>query len=132
MRGRGGMQPPEGRGEGTPAPGTQTPGPDSGTKTGDKRGASSPVPGESASPKKSRGNVDVPFKKALRLKKPRSYHMNKKEIAKEERPTKARAVSFLYFSKSYFFSVVLACHRNPHPCAVDVTIPGSVTAEARR
>jgi hypothetical protein len=120
---RGGMQPPGGGGGGTPAPGTQTPGPDSSAKTGDKRSAGSPVPGESDSPKKSRGGVNVPPKKALRLKKPRSYHMNKKEIEKEDRPTKARAVSFLYFSKSHFFSIALACPRNPHPCAVDVTIP---------
>ena len=120
---RGGMQPPGGGGGGTPAPGTQTPGPDSSAKTGDKRSAGSPAPGESDSPKKSRGGVNVPPKKALRLKKPRSYHMNKKEIEKEDRPTKARAVSFLYFSKSHFFSIALACPRNPHPCAVDVTIP---------
>ena len=84
--------------------------PGSGAKTGYKRGASSPVPGESYSPKKSCGDVDDPSKKALTLKKPRSYHMNKKEIEKEDNPTKARAVSFLYFSKSYFFSIILACH----------------------
>src|SRR6266567_6891731 len=117
------MQPPGGGG-GTPAPGmqtgTQTPGPDSGTKTGDKRSAGSPAPGESDSPKKFHGDVDVPSKKTLRLKKPWSYHMNKKEIEKEERPTKAHAVSFLYFSKSHFLSIALACPRNPHLCTVDV------------
>jgi hypothetical protein len=116
------MQLPGGQGGGTPAPGTQTPSPDSSAKTRDKHSTSSPAPDEGA-PKKSRKDVDVPSKKALTLKKPRSYHMSKKEIEQEERPTKAHAVSFLYFSKSYFFSIALACPRNSHPCAVDVTIP---------
>ena len=106
-RGRGGMrggtQPPGGGGGGSPAPGTQTPGPDSGAKTGDKRSARSPAPGESDSPKKSRGDVDVPPKKALTLQRPRSYHMNKKEIEKEEKPTKARAVFFVFFKISFLF-----------------------------
>ena len=101
------------------------PSPGSSTKTRDKHSASSPVLGESDSPKKSRRDVDAPSKKALTLKKPWSYHMNKKEIEKEEKPTKVHAVSFLYFSKSYFFSLVLACHRNPHLCAVDVTTSGN-------
>jgi hypothetical protein len=110
-------------GGGTLAPGMQTLDPDSSAKTGDKCSAGSPAPGESNSPKKSCRDVNVPPKKALRLKKPQSYHMNKKEVEKEERPTKVCAVSFLYFSKSHFFSIALACPRNPHPCAVDVTIP---------
>ena len=122
MQGGGGMQPTGGGGGGTP-PETQTPGPDSGPKTGDKHGPTSPAPGESNSPKKSRRDVNVPSKKPLILKKPRSYHMSKDEIEKEEKPTKARAVSFLYFSKSHFFSIALACPRSPHPRAVDVTIP---------
>jgi len=104
---------------GTPAPEMQTLGPE----TGDKRGPTSPVPGESNSPKKSCQDVNVPSKKPLILKKPRSYHMSKDEIEKEEKPTKACAVSFLYFSKSHFFSIALACPRSPHPHAVDVTIP---------
>ena len=122
-RGRGGMQPTGGGGGGTPAPEMQTPGPDSGPKTGDKHGPTSPVPGESDSPKKSCRDVNVPSKKPLILKKPRSYHMSKDEIEKKEKPTKARAVSYLYFSKSHFFSIALACPRSPHPRAVDVTIP---------
>ena len=103
------MQPPGGGGSGTPAPEMQAPGPDSGPKTGSKHGANSPALGESDSPKKSRRDVDVPSKKVLILKKPQSYHMNKKEIEKEERPTKACAVSFLYFLKSHFLSIALAC-----------------------
>ena len=105
-----------------PAPETQTQGPDSGPKTGDKHGPTSPVPGESDSPKKSHQDVNVPSKKLLILKKPWSYHMSKDEIEKKEKPTKACAVSFLYFSKSHFFSITLACPRSPHPHAVDVTI----------
>ena len=101
IQGRGGMQLPGGR-EGTPAPGMETPGPDSSAKTGGKHSASSPMPGESDSPKKSHRNVDVPSKKVLILKKPQSYHMNKEEIEKGDRPTKACAVSFLYFLKSSF------------------------------
>ena len=58
-QGRGGMQPTGEGGGGTPAPETQTPGPDSGPKTGDKRGPTSPAPGESDSPKKSRRDVNV-------------------------------------------------------------------------
>ena len=122
-RGRGGMQPTGGGGGSTPAPETQTPGPDSGPKTGDKCGPTSPAPGESDSPKKSRRDVNVPSKKPLILKKPWSYHMSKDEIEKKEKPTKAHAVSYLYFSKSHFFSIALACPRSPHPRAVDVTIP---------
>ena len=126
------MPPPGGARGGTPAPGTETLDPNSGTKTGDKRGASSPAPGESASPKKPCRDADNPSKKALTLKKPQSYHINKTEIEKEERPTKAHAVSFLYCSRSYVFSIVLACPRNPHLCIVEVIIPKSVAAEARR
>ena len=100
------MQPPGGW-EGTPAPGTETPGPDSSAKTGGKCGASSPVPGESNSPKKFHRDVDVPSKI---LKKPQSYHMNKEEIEKGDRPTKACAVSFLYFFK---ISFLFHCHSLP-------------------
>ena len=103
------MPPPGGAGGGTPAPGMEMPNPNSGAKTGDKRGASSPAPGESTPPKRSRQDANDPSKKVLTLKKPQSYHMNKMEIEKEERPTKACAVSLLYFSKSYVFSIISAC-----------------------
>ena len=53
MQGRGGMQLTGGGGGGIPAPETQTLGLDSGPKTGDKHGPTSPVLGESDSPKKS-------------------------------------------------------------------------------
>ena len=108
---------------GTLAPETQTLSPDSGPKTGDKRGPTSPAPDKSNSPKKFRWDVNVPSNKPLILKKPQSYYMSKDKIEKKEKPTKAHAVSFLYFSKSHFFSIALACPRSPNLHAVDVTIP---------
>ena len=97
------MPPPGGARGGTPAPGMETPDPNSGTKTGDKHGASSPAPGESASPKKSRGDANDPSKKALTLKKPQSYHMNKMEIEKE---TYQGTCSFL----PVFFKILCLFH----------------------
>ncbi|KIM38757.1 hypothetical protein M413DRAFT_29987 [Hebeloma cylindrosporum] len=104
FRGRG-MRPPGGS-QGAPAPpampsapappappsppaggSRDPPDPNPGARAGDKRTASSPAPRDVEASKRAREGPAVPVQK-LTLKKPRSHHMRKEEIEKDEISTK--------------------------------------------
>ena len=91
--------PPGGGTSAPPGGGTSTPPPDpnNDARTGEKRGPSSPMLRDVDAAKKARTEADSIPAQTLTLKKPKSYHLSKAEIAGDEKSTKVRELSFVFF-----------------------------------